>query len=90
MLKQESSCFKKIRTLASLKTYLRDFEKYIETYYDFQILRTKKTRLETWIVDCGMKKLNFSILNSWFWSLIIPEFQSSLQYSSTPLLQLGS
>ncbi len=35
-----------VRKLSLLKTYSRDFEKYIGTYYDFQVLRTKKTMQE--------------------------------------------
>jgi hypothetical protein len=32
-----------VTRLSLLKSYLRDFEKYIGSYYDLQILRTKKT-----------------------------------------------
>ena len=35
-----------VTKLSLLKSYLRDFEKYIGTYYDFQVLRTRKTRQE--------------------------------------------
>jgi hypothetical protein len=44
-----------VRKLSLLKTYSRDFEKYIGTYYDFQVLRTKKTRHEVRIVDFGLR-----------------------------------
>ncbi|OGP76945.1 MAG: hypothetical protein A2W09_09065 [Deltaproteobacteria bacterium RBG_16_50_11] len=33
-----------VKKLSLLKTCLREFEKYISTYYGFQVLRPKKTR----------------------------------------------
>jgi hypothetical protein len=44
-----------VRKLSLLKTYSRDFEKYIGTYYDFQVLRTKKKILRIRIVDFGLR-----------------------------------
>jgi hypothetical protein len=44
-----------VRKLSLLKTYLRDFEGCIGTYYDFQVLRTRRARQETWTVDSRMQ-----------------------------------
>ncbi len=44
-----------VRKLSLLKTYSRDFEKYIGTYYDFQVLRTKKTSQEVSLGGRGLR-----------------------------------
>jgi hypothetical protein len=44
-----------VTRLSLLKSYLRDFEKYIGPYYDIQVLRTKKTNQEVWIADRGLR-----------------------------------
>jgi hypothetical protein len=44
-----------VTRLSLLKSYLRDFEKYIGSYYDLQILKTKKTSQDVPIAGCGLR-----------------------------------